>query len=507
MKKIINKQIILCGSLIMALSLNISAQMGKLPIAEGPYKPTDESLKQYQYPEWFRDAKFGIWSHWGPQAVPRQGDWYAKRMYQENDAAYKYHLANYGHPSVFGYKDIIPLWKAERWDPDKLMELYKKAGAKYFFSMGTHHDNFFLWDSKLHNWNSVDMGPGKDVVLLWQQAAKKQGMKFGVSEHLGASYTWFQSAHLADKAGPKAGVPYDGTNPAYADLYHAKAEADDKGWLTNNLVFQVEWFQSIKELIDMYKPDMLYSDSQMPFGDVGRSLIAHYYNQNAGLNNGKTDVVYTCKQASQGMWAQDVERGVLDTVSDYPWQTDTSIGDWYYRTGQKYKTANEVIQMLVDIVSKNGNLLINVVQTPEGDLEPDMLSILEEIGVWTAANGEGIYGSRPWKTYGEKSAEARAVKPGRFNENYKFNSRDIRFTTKDGYLYAYCLGRPSEDILVKSLGKNSKFSSEEIASVQMLGSNAKVKWSVKEDGLVIKKPSKLPAWQVTGFKIGFRKEK
>jgi alpha-L-fucosidase len=507
MRNLLKKRMLLCSIFIMALSMTISAQMGKLPIAEGPYKPTDESLKQYQYPEWFRDAKFGIWAHWGPQAVPRQGDWYAKRMYQENDAAYKYHLANYGHPSEFGYKDIIPLWKAEKWDPDKLMELYKKAGAKYFFSMGTHHDNFFLWDSKIHSWNSVDMGPKKDVVLLWQQAAKKQGMKFGVSEHLGASYTWFQSAHLADKAGPKAGIPYDGANPVYSDLYHAKAEADDKAWLTNNLVFQVEWFNSIKELIDMYHPDMLYSDSQMPFGDVGRNLIAHYYNQNLSANNGAIDVVYTCKQPSEGKWAQDVERGVLDTVSAYPWQTDTSIGDWYYRTGQKYKTANEVIQMLVDIVSKNGNLLINVVQTPEGDLEPDMLSILEEIGVWTAANGEGIYGSRPWKTYGEKSAEARAVKPGRFNENYKFNSRDIRFTTKDGYLYAYCLGTPTEDIVVKSLGKNSKFSSQQIASVQMLGSSAKVKWSVTENGLVIKKPSKIPAWQVIGFKIGFREAK
>ena len=176
---------------------------------------------------------------------------------------------------------------------------------------------------------------------------------------------------------------------------------DDKAWLTNNLVFQIEWFSSIKELIDNYHPDLLYSDSQMPFEDVGRSLIAHYYNQDITGNNGNLEVVYTCKQPSGGKWVQDVERGVLDTVSAYPWQTDTSIGDWYYRTGQKYKTANEVIQMLVDIVSKNGNLLINVVQTPEGDLEPDMLKILEEIGVWTAANGEGIYGSRPWKTLGE----------------------------------------------------------------------------------------------------------
>jgi alpha-L-fucosidase len=505
MKTNLTKQLTIITVLVMFFSLQVMSQ-GKLPIADGPFKPTDESLKQYKYPEWFRDAKFGIWSHWGPQAVPRQGDWYAKRMYQETDPAYKYHLANYGHPSEFGFKDIIPLWKAERWDPEKLMALYKKAGARYFFSMGTHHDNFFLWDSKIHDWNSVKMGPKKDVVALWQQAAKNQGMKFGVSEHLGASYTWYQAAHGADKAGAKAGVPYDGANPAYAGLYHAKAQADDKAWLTTNLVFQVEWFSSIKELIDMYKPDMLYSDSQMPFGDVGRSLISHYYNQNASGNNGTVDVVYTCKQPSEGKWAQDVERGVLDTVSDYPWQTDTSIGDWYYRTGQKYKTANEVIQMLVDIVSKNGNLLINVVQTPEGDLEQDMIQILEEVGLWTAANGEGIYGSRPWQTYGEKSAEAKAVKLGRFNENYKFNSKDIRFTTKDGFLYAYCLGTPDGDIVVKSLGKNSRFKLDPIASVKMLGSDVKLKWSVTENGLVIKKPAKLPTWQVIGFKIEFKKK-
>jgi len=505
MKKNFLKQILLCSFFTMAFTMTISAQMGKLPIADGPYKPADESLLQYQYPEWFRDAKLGFWAHWGPQAVPRHGDWYARRMYQEKDTAYKFHVANYGHPSEFGYKDIIPLWKAEKWDPDKLMELYKKAGAKYFVSMGTHHDNFFLWNSSIHKWNAVNMGPKKDVVALWQQAAKKQGMKFGVSEHLGASYTWFQAAHGSDTQGPKAGVPYDGADPKYSDLYHAKAQPDDKAWLTNNLVFQIEWFNSIKELIDNYHPDLLYSDSQMPFGDVGRSLVAHYYNQGVSSNTGKTDVVYTCKQASGGKWAQDVERGILDTVSDYPWQTDTSIGDWYYRTGQKYKSGNEVIQMLVDIVSKNGNLLINVVQTPEGDLEPDMLQILEDIGIWTAANGEGIYGSRPWKTFGEKSEEAKAVKLGRFNENYKFNSKDIRFTTKDGFLYAFCLGTPTKDVLIKSLGKNSKYYGSQIASVKMLGSDVKVKWSEGADGLLIKKPSKLPAWQVIGFKIEFKK--
>jgi len=463
MKSSLSKLITLCGFMTLILSITISAQ--QTPQAKvGPFKPTDESLKQYQYPEWFRDAKLGFWAHWGPQAVPRQGDWYAKKMYQEGSPDYKYHLEHYGHPSDFGYKDIIPLWKAEKWDPDKLMALYKKTGAKYFVSMGSHHDNFFLWNSKINRWNAVNMGPKKDVVGLWQQAAKKQGMRFGVSEHLGASYTWYQSAHLSDKEGPKAGVPYDGANLNYQDLYHAQALPDDKGWLTNNPAFQLEWYRCIKELVDNYQPDLLYSDSPMPFGDVGRTLISHFYNQDITKNNGKLEAVYNCKQPSDGSWVQDVERGVLDSISPYPWQTDTSIGDWYYRTGQKYKTGTEVIQMLVDIVSKNGNLLINVVQTPEGDLEPDMLQILDEIGTWTAANGEGIYGSRPWKIFGEKSEEAKAVKPGRFNENYKFNSKDIRFTTKGSTLYAFCLGKPATDIIIKSLAKSSKLADKAIAS-------------------------------------------
>lgn len=489
--------------LATASVLNSSAQTGASQTT-GPFKPTDESLKQYKYPEWFRDAKFGIWSHWGPQAVPRQGDWYAKKMYQEGSPDYIYHVEHYGHPSEFGYKDIIPLWKAERWDPEKLMELYKKAGAKYFVSMGTHHDNFFLWNSKLNQWNAVNMGPKKDVVALWQQAAKKQGLKFGVSEHLGASFTWFQSAHGADKLGPKAGILYDGSNLDYQDLYHAKTAPDDKDWLTKNGAFQLEWYRSIKELIDNYQPDLLYSDSKMPFEDAGRTMISHFYNQDILKNNGRLEAVYTCKQPSGGLWVEDLERGVKDTVSQYPWQTDTSIGDWYYRTGQKYKTSTEVIQMLVDIVSKNGNLLINVVQTPEGDLEPDMLNILEELGVWTDVNGEGIYGSRPWKIYGEKPADKPVKKLGRFDENFGYSSKDIRFTTKGNTLYAFCLGKPEADIVIKSLAKKSKFSVRPVLSVSLVGSKEKISWKQTNDALVIRKPAALPAWQVTGFKIEFK---
>jgi alpha-L-fucosidase len=489
--------------LFTGLAFSVSSQ--KQTENDGPYTPKDESLKLYKYPEWFRDAKFGIWAHWGPQAVPRQGDWYARRMYQEKDPAYKYHVEHYGHPSEFGFKDIIPLWKAEKWDPDKLMELYKKAGAKYFVSMGTHHDNFFLWNSKLNEWNSVNMGPKKDIVAIWQKAAKNQGLKFGVSEHLGASFTWFQAAHGSDTNGPKEGIPYDGANLDNQDLYHAITETDDNEWLTKNPAFQLEWYRSIKELVDNYQPDLLYSDSKMPFENVGRTLISHFYNQNIKKNNGKLEAVYTCKQPSDGMWVEDVERGVKDTLIEYPWQTDTSIGDWYYRTGQKYKTSTEIIQMLVDIVSKNGNLLLNVVQTPEGDLEPDMLKILEEVALWTSANGEGIYGSRPWKIYGEKPSDKVVKKLDQFDENFGFSSRDIRFTTRANSLYVFCLGKPDSDIIIKSLAKSSKLIEKSVSSITLVGTKEKLIWKQSSDALVIRKPSNLPEWQVIGFKIDFKK--
>lgn len=497
------KQFVLSAFLITACAVTCSAQQGK-------FKATDESLKQYQYPEWFRDAKFGIWAHWGPQAVPRQGDWYAKNMYVEGSRQNKYHVEHYGPPAKFGYKDIIPLWKAEKWDPEKLMALYKKAGAKYFVSMGTHHDNFFLWNSKVHRWNAVNMGPHKDVVGLWQKAANGQGLRFGVSEHLAASFNWFQPSHGADKTGPMAGVPYDGADPQYQDLYHQKADSSDiKNWLSNNPAWQKEWLTSITELIDNYHPDLLYSDSGMPFGDVGRTMISHFYNTDMAKNGGKLDAVYNCKQPSEGKWAQDVERGVLDSISPFPWQTDTSIGDWFYRTGQKYKSADEVAQLLIDIVSKNGNLLLNVVQTPEGDLEPDVLAIVQGVADWTTANGEGIYGSRPWKIYGEGPSTVKANQQkghfGGLSDTRGYQPTDVRFTTKGGNLYAYCMAAQTGDIKLTSLGKSSKYLDKPIASVTMLGSKEKLTWTQQDDALVITKPASLPKWQVVGFKVEFKK--
>lgn len=494
----------------LCASWQSQAQQSKDKTDGGVFKPTDESLKQYKYPEWFRDAKFGIWSHWGPQAVPRQGDWYAKNMYIQGSGQNKYHVSNYGTPSKFGYKDIIPLWKAEKWDPEALMALYKKAGAKYFVSMGSHHDMFFLWKSKIHKWNSVNMGPHKDVVGLWQKAAKKQGLRFGVSEHLAASFNWFQPSHGADKTGGFAGVPYDGQDPQYADLYHLPADSSNmKEWLTNNPGWHKKWQQYVNELVDNYHPDLLYSDSMLPFGDIGREMVAHYYNQDLAKNKGKLEAVYTPKETSEGKWAQDVERGVLDSISPFPWQTDTSIGDWYYRTGQKYKSADEIAQLLVDIVSKNGNLLINVVQTPEGDLEPDVVKIVTEIGDWIKINGEGIYGTRPWKVYGEGPSTIKANQKkgywGGLSDTREYQATDIRFTTKEGKLYAFFLNRPNGDIRINNLGNNSGHSKQAIASVSLLGSKEAVQWKQEGDALVITKPASFSKWMVNGLKIEFKK--
>ena len=430
-----------------------------------------------------------------------------RKPVEKADADYIYNLKNYGHPSVFGYKDIIPLWKAERWNPDALMKLYKKVGAKYFVSMGTHHDNFFMWNSKIHRWNSVQMGPKKDVVALWQQAAKKEGLRFGVSEHLAASYTWFQTAHSADKTGDKAGIPYDGNDPQCQDLYHGKADSTDFGWMTKNPVWQKEWLASITELIDMYKPDLLYSDCGLPFGnDIGRALIAHYYNQDMLKNKGNLEAVYNCKEASKGRFVRDVERGVLDSISILPWQTDTSIGDWFYSIGQKYHSADEIIQMLVDIVSKNGNLLLNVVQTPEGDLEPDVLHILDGIGTWTKTNGEAIYGSRPWKIYGEGPATTGNQEKGTFGgvkDVRPYVANDIRFTTKNGALYAFCMNTPTANIEIKSLAEGASYTSKKITKITMLGSKEKIKWEQNGTALSINKPVKLPEYKVVVFKIEF----
>ena len=473
-----------------------------LPIAPGPYLPTMESLKQYKCPDWFRDAKFGIWAHWGPQAVPMDGDWYARGMYEQGSKHYKYHVEHYGHPSKFGYKDIIPLWKAEKWDPERLMRLYKKAGARYFVSMGTHHDDFFLWNSKLHKWNAKNMGPKRDVVGDWQKAAKKNGMQFGVSEHLGASFWWFQVSHGSDKTGPLAGVPYDGANPEYQDLYHFPAKPGDSGWYSKDPRWHQQWYAEIKELVDNYHPDLLYTDGGVAFGEnhiVGLSMIAHLYNSNAALHDGHTEAVYNCKQKSEGRWVEDLERGIMPKIEPYPWQTDTSIGDWFYDRNVTFRPVTWVIHMLVDNVSKNGNLLLNVVQRPDGSLDAEVERMLGQLADWTAIHGEAIYGSRPWLVYGESAVK---VKGGAFGEDFKYDAKEIRFTTKGPVLYAIALGWPKNgEIVVHSLAKPAGENVNNITAVSLLGYDGQLSWKQTAEGLIVTLPEKKISEFTTGLKI------
>ena len=474
-------------TLVLAAIANIGAAQAA---PEQAFTSSWDSLKKYQCPEWFRDAKFGIWAHWGPQCVPMSGDWYARRMYEPGHADYKHHLENYGHPSEHGFKDIIPLWKAEKWDPERLMGLYKDAGAKYFVSMGVHHDNFDLWESKHHPWNAVKKGPKRDVVGEWQKAAKKAGLKFGVSEHLGASYTWWASSKRADTTGPKAGVPYDGTNPEFAALYHPAPAPGDKAWYSTNPEWHAAWSKRIHDLVESYQPDLLYSDGGLPFGETGRQLLADYYNANMAKNGGKLEAVYNCKshhgntennQFVAESCVHDMERGVLEGIQPLPWQTDTSIGDWFYNKSWKYQPVSWTIHMLVDIVSKNGNLLLNVVQRPDGSLDPEVEQALVDLAAWTKIHGEAIYGTRPWLIFGEGPVMA---KGGPFKEKFDYSAKDIRFTTKGNSLYAIALGWPDDGkLVVRSLAQAST-----IESVTVLGSTAKPEWKLTPDGLEVTLP-------------------
>lgn len=506
-----SKREILGGSLF-ALSANAlgpvasaAATPRTADIARGPFDATQASLKTYRTPDWFRDAKFGIWAHWGPQAVPRQGDWYARWMYVPGHPHYDHHLKTYGHPSEKGYKDILPLWKAERWDPEALMARYAAAGAKYFVSMGVHHDNFDLWNSKHHRWNAVAMGPKRDVVGAWQAAAKRQGLRFGVSEHLGASHNWWYPNHLYDQFWPKLGVPYDGADPAYADLYHDNRDEpfiDTKpSWYTRNPAFHQLWLKRIRDLVDSYQPDLLYSDGGLPFGEVGRGLVAHLYNSSI-TRTGQLEAVYNCKDAGTGEFfkegmVQDVERGVLKGINPLPWQTDTSNGDWFISDNDKYKSSSQIITMLADIVSKNGNMLLNVVLRADGSLPPESDTLLDDLKAWMAVNAEAIHGARPWTHYGEGPTEAAE---GMFKENVEYSARDIRFTAKGKALYAITLGEPSGVTEIVSLRKGAPEARGRVVGVELLGAGP-VPYRQSAKALSISVPPRLPTRHASVFKI------
>jgi alpha-L-fucosidase len=497
-------------------------------ITRGRFTATRASLQAYTQPEWFADAKFGIWSHWGPQSAVGDGDWYARNMYIEGSPQYLYHVKRFGPQSKVGYKDLVHLYTADKWDPEALMDLYQRAGAKYFFSMGVHHDNFDLWNSKYQpRWNAVASGPHKDVVGMWAAAARKRGLRFGVSEHLSNSFDWFAPAHLADTKGPLAGVPYDGQSAAFADLYHdysgEPADYPKKFIATSHLGMSREspdwWKQQyinrIKDLIDQHQPDLLYTDGGIPFEEIGLAGVAEFYNAGPASRTGDPEGIYFSKTATDCVDGHsctlDHERSVLDSISPYPWQTDTCIGGWHYKVGQKYKSPKKIIDMLVDIVSKNGNLLLNFPLPASGELDAEEVKILAGITAWMRTNGEGIYGTRPWKLFGEGPA-SQVVTPStgqEFNPNEgkkpDLGAADFRFTTRSKTLFAFVQGWPAGSALIPSLATTSPQKPDKVVDVRMLGRDEALRFTQDTNGLRITLPTEKPATADIGIalKINF----
>jgi len=454
------------------------------PIAPGPFKPDLENLAVgYKAADWFRDAKFGIYIHWGVYSVAEMGEWYGRRMYIPGSPENLHHIKTWGHPSKFGYKDFIPLWKAEKFDPDWMVGLFKRAGAKYFAPCAVHHDNFDLWDSRHHRFNAAKMGPKKDLIGMFREATLRAGLRFGVTTHLSRAYSWVNTNKNSDDGGA-----YDGNDPAWRGFYLPPSEDQSRRYPVNPPPqWRRAWVLRLKDLIDRYEPDHLYFDGGVPFrGDdrfrSGLEVLAHYYNRSIE-RHGKLDSVMFIKDTmhvenpmSHGLYvtgiaSRDYERRRPDTIRTRAWQTDTSIGPWGYDTAKPYTTPTRVIHELIDMVSKNGNMLLNVPPKADGTLDDATINILEAIGAWLARNGEAIYGTRPWKKSGQG---------------------DVRYTTRGDTFYAILLAWPAGGaITLEDLGAAGL--EKRITRIDLLGSDAKVDFTQHENGLAVRLPQTMPA--------------
>jgi alpha-L-fucosidase len=522
------------------------------PIAAGPYEPTWDSIaKNYPGgPDWLREAKFGFWVHFGPQAAGNSGDWYARKIYQPGTPAYDNHIRDFGHPSVSGYKDVLRTWNPAKLDPAKLVRLYHDAGARFLLIQGVHHDNFDNWNSTYQPWNSVNMGPKRDLIGEWSKAARASGMRYGVAFHHEYTWWWYQPAFGSDATGPKAGVPYDaasvtladgkgkwweGYDPrmlyginlrAYKDVANAKFRPE-QGIFQEHLEYAhwyaTNWALRIMDVINKYDPDFIYTDgdSTGPFtgnktgtgykSDAMPRVIADFYNR-ALATRGKVDTFSIVKFHSG-------TNGVVNTVesripkaimTNGPWIGENALGDWFYRPDFVY-SARALVDYMLEIVSRDGSYAVNIPLRPDGSLDPECVSTLEQVGAWMKINGEGVYGSKAWATFGEGVAEAdgslRTMPGGALRQaqaDFKFGPKDFRFTVgKDGSIYAFALAvpQPGAQVTIVSLGAGVGLLAAPIRSVTLLGSKEKLLWSQKPEGLVITCPSQLPSDIAVAFKI------
>jgi alpha-L-fucosidase len=475
----------------------------------GPFKPTWESLLHYEAPEWYRDAKFGIWAHWSPQCVPEAGDWYARNMYIEGERQYKYQLDHYGPQSRFGFMDIAAQWTLLNWEPEELIARYKKAGAKIFVTLANHHDGMDCWNSQHQPWNAVNVGPHRDVVGTWAKAARDAGLRLGVTVHQARNWWWFQTSHGADTKGQFAGVPYDGIRTladgkgrwwegydpqrVYAPKHPYNALPDAS--------FVKNFYDRTKDLIDQHDPDLLYFDNpRFPLGWAGMNIGAYYYNRSMRAHGGTVQGVITIKEVPDP-WVKaavvDSERGLTNKIMEYAWQSETCLGDWHYdrslynKPGEYggYLQPRDVIHWLIDTVSKNGTFILNVPGKPDGTIDSKEVTIVDRITDWMSVNGEAIYATRPWKVYGEGP---NAIKAGSFQGNSvsALSEKDIRYTrSKDSKtVYAIALGWPAGEFVIASLGTASTTQPGKILRVELLGTGEKPRWRQAAEGLRVTLP-------------------
>lgn len=469
-----------------------SSANNKAPV----FEPNWESIKKnYKDPEWFNDSKFGIFIHWGGYSVPAYGsEWYPRQMYMDtaNFSAqlknlgdgpteiYLHHKKKWGDQKTFGYKDFIPMFKAEKFDPVSWINLFKKAGAKYVIPVADHHDGFAMYKSNTTRWNAMDMGPKRDVLGELFAEGRKQGLTMGASSHYAFNWSFYNKKDR-----------FDTVDPEYSDLYSKKGK-DVTEPVSEE--FKKLWWDRTVDLIDNYKPDILWFDFYLDIPDFEayRPKIAAYY-YNKGIEWGK-EVVINDKNLyheafPEGTVIYDLERGKLPGIRKLPWQTDTSIGknSWGYVTNEEAKTANSLVDDLVDIVSKNGNLLLNVGPKPDGTIPEDQKETLLQIGKWLKTNGEAIYGTEHWKTFGEGPTEVKGGYMSEHNVKKGFTAQDIRFTQKGDKLYAILLDWPSDGkINIKTLGTDSGYAKDlDIKSVSLLGSSSKLDFDQTKEGLLV----------------------